>query len=446
MFNRVLVANRGEIALRIMRACRELDVRTVAVFSEPDANAPFVRYADDALPLGGAKLSETYLDMRRIVDLAVKADAEAIHPGYGLLSENAAFPEACNEAGIVFVGPPAAAMRAMGGKAPSRELVRSLGLPVTPGSDGIVPRADDALAVAERLGYPVIVKASAGGGGIGMKVARDAAELRTAFEATQRMAVASFGDGRLLLEKYLDDPRHVEIQVAADGHGRFVHLFERECSVQRRFQKLIEETPSMALTETLREEMGDAAVRIAQAAGYVNLGTVEFIVSRGRFHFLEMNTRLQVEHPITEATTGLDLVQMQLRIAAKEENLPAQSEITRRGHAIECRINAEDPAKNFMPSPGTITSWIEPGGPHVRVDSGVAAGHTVSFHYDPLLAKLIVWAGSRTHAIRRMSRALAEFRVEGVKTTIPFHRATLEHPAFRSGNYSTEIASQVKLA
>src|SRR6184192_3161162 len=422
MFNRILVANRGEIAVRIMRACRELSVPTVAVYSDPDADAPFVRYAHESIPLGGEKLSETYLNIRKVVDAAVKAAADAIHPGYGLLSENPAFPEACKEAGIVFIGPPPAAMRAMGGKAPARELVRSLGVPVTPGSEGIVPRVEDGLPIAERIGYPVLVKATAGGGGIGMKIARDPEELKATFDAMRRMAVA------------------------ADGHGRTVHLFERECSVQRRFQKLIEETPSMALTEELREEMGRAAVRIAEAAGYRNLGTVEFMVSRGHFYFLEMNTRLQVEHPITEVTTGLDLVQLQIRIAAGEEHLPEQASITRRGHGIECRINAEDPAKNFMPNPGTITRWDEPGGPHVRLDSGVAPRSVVSFHYDPLLAKLIVWAGDRPLAIRRMQRALAEFKVEGLKTTIPFHRAALAHPAFVSGNYNTEIAASVKLA
>jgi len=445
MFNRILVANRGEIAVRIMRACRELGIRTTAIFAEPDAGSPFVRHADDSVPLGGSKLSETYLDIGKVLGIAEKTGAEAIHPGYGLLSENPAFAEACKEAGIVFIGPPAAAMRAMGGKAPSRDLVRKIGLPIIPGSEGIVHRVEDAIEVAEGLGYPVIVKASAGGGGIGMKVARNPDELKAAFETTQRLGVASFGDGRLILERCLEDPRHVEIQVAADGRGRTVHVFERECTVQRRFQKLLEETPSMALTEDLRNEMGDAAVRIAQAAGYVNLGTVEFIVSGGRYYFLEMNTRLQVEHPITEVTTGLDLVHMQLQIAAGEARLPPQGEIGRRGHGIECRINAEDPAKNFMPSPGTISTWTEPGGPHVRVDAGVTAGHTVSFHYDPLLAKLVVWGDSRDLAIRRMSRALSEFRVEGVKTTIPFHRTVLEDATFRSGHYTTAIASHIKL-
>jgi len=444
MFNRVLVANRGEIAVRVMRACRELGIRTIAIFSEPDAGSPFVRHADESVPLGGSKLSETYLNIGKVLDIAEKTGAEAIHPGYGLLSENPAFAEACKQAGIVFIGPPAAAMHAMGGKAPSRDLVRGIGLPIVPGSEGIVQRVEDATAVAEGLGYPVIVKASAGGGGIGMKVARSPDELKAVFETTRRLAVASFGDGRLIVEKSLEGPRHVEIQVASDGHGRTVHLFERECTVQRRFQKLLEETPSMALTEDLREEMGNAAVRIAQAAGYVNLGTVEFIVSGRRFYFLEMNTRLQVEHPITEVTTGLDLVHMQLQIAAGDEHLPPQAEIGRRGHGIECRINAEDPAKNFMPSPGTISTWIEPGGPHVRVDAGVAAGHSVSFLYDSLLAKLVVWGGSRDLAIRRMSRALSEFRVEGLRTTIPFHRAILEDAAFRSGHYTTAIASQVK--
>src|SRR5437763_2093388 len=309
-----------------------------------------------------------------------------------------------------------------------------------------IMRACRELSIPTVAVYPDLVKATAGGGGIGMKIARDPEELKAAFDATRRMACASFGDGLLLLEKYLVDPRHLEIQVAADGHGRTVHLFERECSVQRRFQKLIEETPSMALTEELREEMGRAAVRIAEAAGYRTLGTVEFMVSRGHFYFLEMNTRLQVEHPITEVTTGLDLVQLQIRIAAGEEHLPEQASITRRGHGIECRINAEDPAKNFIANPGTITRWDEPTGPHMRLDSGGAPRSVESFHYDPLLAKLIVWAGDRPLAIRRMQRALAEFKVERVKTTTPSHRAALAHPAFVSGNYNTEIAASVKLA
>ncbi|MFA5896158.1 MAG: acetyl-CoA carboxylase biotin carboxylase subunit [Thermoplasmata archaeon] len=446
MFNRVLVANRGEIALRVMRACRELGIETVAVYSEADASAPFVTYADEAFLLGPPKVSESYLKIPKILDVAAKAGAEAIHPGYGLLSENPVFAEACHEAGIAFVGPSPSAMRAMSGKAPSRDLVRSLGVPIIPGSEGILRSVEEAAEAANRLGYPVIMKASAGGGGIGMKMVKDSGELRSAFESTQRLALASFGDGRLIIEKYLDDPRHVEIQVAADGHGRTIHLFERECSVQRRYQKLLEETPSMALTDELREAMGKAAVRVAEAAGYVNLGTVEFVVSRGTFYFLEMNTRLQVEHPVTEETIGRDLVHLQFRIAAGEERLPQQSEITRRGHAIECRINAEDPARNFMPNPGVITSWVEPAGPHVRVDAGVVAGNTVSFHYDPLLAKLIVWAEDRTRAIGRALRALREFTVEGVKTTIPFHRAVLLHPSFRSGKYNTQIASEVKVA
>jgi len=446
MFNRVLIANRGEIALRIMRACRELNMEAIAVYSEADANAPFVNYANEAFLLGGAKVSESYLNISKIIDIAEKARVEAIHPGYGLLSENPLFAEACIESGITFVGPPAAAMRAMGGKAPSRELVSSLGVPVIPGSKGILHNVDEALDTAGHIGYPVIVKASAGGGGIGMKVARDSEDLRQAFEATQRMAIASFGDGRLILEQYLDEPRHVEIQVAADGRGRTVHLFERECSVQRRYQKLLEETPSFAVTDPLRKDMGDAAISIANAVGYENLGTVEFIISKGKFYFLEMNTRLQVEHPITEMTVGWDLVHLQFRIAAQEEQLPSQEEIHRRGHSIECRINAEDPTRNFMPSPGMIASWVEPGGPHVRVDAGVAAGHTVSFHYDPLLAKLVVWAENRSKAMGRMLRALGEFTIEGVKTTIPFHRAVLRDPMFRSGNYSTQIAAQIKLS
>lgn len=444
VFSRVLVANRGEIALRVMRTCRELGVTTVAVFSSVDRDAPFVAYADQAYPLGEPKLSESYLNIPKILDIAAKSGADAVHPGYGLLSENPSFAEACRAAGLGFVGPPPSAMRALGGKAASRKLVASVGVPVIPGSRGILRGVDEALATGEALGYPLVLKASAGGGGIGMRVVGDPAELRAAYEATRRMAVASFGDPGLILEKYLDRPRHVEIQVAIDGHGRSIHLFERECSVQRRYQKLLEETPSLALTEGMREAMAQAALRIVEAAGYRNLGTVEFVLSGGKFHFLEVNARLQVEHPITEATTGLDLVRLQLRIAAGEERLPDQSEVSRRGHAIECRINAEDPAKNFMPNPGLITLWKEPVGPAVRVDSGVAEGYTVSPYYDSLLAKLVVHGDDRPTAVARMSKALEEFRVGGVKTTIPFHRAVLEHPDFRSGNYDTHLISRVR--
>jgi pyruvate carboxylase subunit A len=443
MFNRVLVANRGEIALRVMRACHELGIEVVAVYSEADREAPFVQYADEAFPLGDPVLSESYLNGEKIIDIALGAGVDAVHPGYGLLSENALFARSCAEAGLVFVGPPTSAIKAMGEKAEARKLVASKGVPVIPGSDDLVEGVDEAQEVAERLSYPVILKASAGGGGIGMRVVDGPEEMADAFEATRRMAVASFGSQGIILEKYLPKPRHVEIQVAADGNGHTIHLLERECTVQRRYQKLIEESPSMALTEEIREEMGQAAIRVAEAVGYRNMGTVEFIFSEGSFYFLEMNTRLQVEHPVTEMITGLDLVQHQLRIAAGEGDLPRQEEVRGRGHSIECRINAEDPSRNFMPNPGYISVWRVPCGPWVRVDSGVEAGYTVPYHYDPLLAKVIVWAESRPGAIRRMLRALREFRVEGIKTTIPFHQAALTHPAFQSGDYDTHLASGI---
>lgn len=442
MFDRVLVANRGEIALRVIRACHEVGIEALAVYSDVDKEAPFTAHADQSFPLGDPNLAESYLNIDKIVDIASKAEADAIHPGYGLLSENAAFAQACREAGLTFIGPPPSAIRAMGDKAEARELVASKGVPVIPGSPGLVREVDDASQIAEELGYPVIVKASAGGGGIGMKVVQTEDELAAALDATRRMAQTAFGAQGIILERYLPKPRHVEVQVASDGKNT-IHLFERECSVQRRYQKLIEETPSMALTEDLRQAMGQAAIRVAEAVRYVNLGTVEFMFSQGDFYFLEMNTRLQVEHPITEMTTGTDLVHLQLRIAAGVEDLPQQDEVQPRGHAIECRINAEDPSKNFMPSPGEIRSWVEPGGPWVRVDSGVAPGYTVPYQYDPLLAKVIVWAETREEAIARMQRSLREFQVEGITTTIPFHQAALSHAAFRSGDYDTHLVNDV---
>ncbi|MCJ2530937.1 MAG: acetyl-CoA carboxylase biotin carboxylase subunit [Candidatus Thermoplasmatota archaeon] len=442
MFDRVLVANRGEIALRVIRACHEVGIEALAVYSDVDKEAPFTAHADQSFPLGDPNLAESYLNIDKIVDIASKAEADAIHPGYGLLSENAAFAQACREAGLTFIGPPPSAIRAMGDKAEARELVASKGVPVIPGSPGLVREVDDASQIAEELGYPVIVKASAGGGGIGMKVVQTEDELAAALDATRRMAQTAFGAQGIILERYLPKPRHVEVQVASDGKNT-IHLFERECSVQRRYQKLIEETPSMALTEDLRQAMGQAAIRVAEAVRYVNLGTVEFMFSQGDFYFLEMNTRLQVEHPITEMTTGTDLVHLQLRIAAGVEDLPRQDEVQPRGHAIECRINAEDPSKNFMPSPGEIRSWVEPGGPWVRVDSGVARGYAVPYQYDPLLAKVIVWAETREEAIARMQRSLREFQVEGITTTIPFHQAALNHAAFRSGDYDTHLVNDV---
>ncbi len=445
MFRRVLVANRGEIALRIIRACHDLGIEAVAVYSDADQGAPYVRAADQAVSLGEPTLAESYLNVQKILDAATGADAEAVHPGYGLLSENAAFAQACEQAGLVFVGPPAMAIRAMGEKAEARKLVAAKGVPVIPGSEGAVEDAEEAADVGQALGYPIILKASAGGGGIGMRVVSDAEGVAEAFAGTERMARTAFGSAAIIVEKYLPNPRHVEIQVAADEAGRTIHLLERECSVQRRYQKLIEESPSMALNDEGRRAMGEAAVRVAEAVGYRNLGTVEFIFSRGDFFFLEMNTRLQVEHPVTEMITGLDLVHHQFRIAAGEGDLPSQDEVQAEGHAIECRINAEDPLRNFMPSPGTVALWEPPQGASVRVDAGVETGTTVPFQYDPLVAKLIVWGEDRDAAIDRMLRSLHAFRVEGIPTTIPFHVAALDHPAFRSGAYDTHLANDVKL-
>ncbi|GIV88303.1 MAG: acetyl-CoA carboxylase biotin carboxylase subunit [Chloroflexus sp.] len=433
MFRTVLVANRGEIALRVMRACRELGLRCVAVYSEADRDSPHVAYADDAYLIGPASPAESYLNIEAIIRAAKATGAEAIHPGYGFLAENAGFVRAVTAAGLVFIGPPAEAMERMGGKTAARREATAAGVPVVPGVLEPVTDAAEVRRLGKEFGYPIAIKAVGGGGGRGLRVVRSPNEVDEAFAAARREAEVAFKNGELYVEKYLDDPRHIEIQVLADRYGNAVALGERDCSVQRRHQKLIEECPSPALTPELRAEMGAAAVRLAKAVGYVSAGTLEFLYQDGRYYFLEMNTRIQVEHTVTEMVYGVDLVAAQIRIAQGERLWLKQEDLVPRGHAIECRINAEDPLHNFRPALGAIGAYHEPTGFGVRVDSGVRANYLVPSHYDSLLAKLITWGADRNEAIARMRRALAEYRIEGVTTIIPFHRAALEHPVFVAG-------------
>ncbi|GAC1506171.1 MAG: acetyl-CoA carboxylase biotin carboxylase subunit [Candidatus Dormibacteraceae bacterium] len=440
LFAKILIANRGEIAIRIMRACRELGIATAAVYSDADRNAIHVRYADEAHHIGGAAPTESYLQLDRIVKVAHDCGADAIHPGYGFLSEKAAFPEACEAAGIRFIGPPASAMRALSSKLAARQLAVDHGVPVTPGSGALEPAA--AVAAAQAIGFPVMVKPSGGGGGIGMKVVESERELVAAIESSSQAARSAFGDPTVYIERYVRRPRHIEIQVICDSHGNAVHLGERECSIQRRHQKIMEETPSPAVTADIRAAMGDAAIRAAKAAGYVNAGTVEFIFSEGDFYFLEVNARLQVEHPITEAVTGIDIVKEQIRIAAGLELSFKQEDISWTGHALEMRINAEDPLRKFLPNPKRIARWVTPAGPGVRVDSGFGPGSDVPPNYDSLIAKLIVHGSDRAEAIARAGRALREFVVVGPATTISYHRAILESSDFRSGNLSTRFIEE----
>ncbi len=436
-FGTVLVANRGEIAVRVIRGCRDLGLRSVAVYSEADRGALHTRLADSALEIGPASPSESYLDLERIIAAAKESSADAIHPGYGFLSENPLLAEACDAAGITFIGPPAEAMRAMGDKVRARQRMQQAGVPVVPGTDAISD-PEQALAAAREIGFPILVKASAGGGGIGMRAAHDDDELKAALISCQESAQRFFGDPRVFLERLVTDPRHIEIQVLADTLGNTIHLGERECSIQRRHQKLFEECPSAAISAETREEMGQAAIKAAQAVGYVNAGTVEFIESHGSFYFLEMNTRLQVEHPVTELVTGVDLVAAQLRVAMQQPLPWRQEQIQWRGWAIECRINAEDPWHDFQPTPGRVTSYHEPSGPGVRVDSSLAGPGTVSPYYDPMIAKLIVHGDSRNQAVERGRRALFEYLISGITTNIPFHAALLEDTDFLEGKLTTE--------
>jgi pyruvate carboxylase subunit A len=437
MFKKVLVANRGEIAIRVMRACREMGIATVAVCSEADKNALFAKYADEAYLIGPAPTSQSYLNMDAIIEVAKKTGTDAIHPGYGFLSENPAFAKRCEDEGIIFIGPPSHVIAEMGSKIRARNLMIKAGVPVVPGTKDAVEDVDEALKVADEIGYPVLLKASAGGGGIGMKVVHSRSEFASALNSTRQMAGSAFGDSSVFIEKYVEEPRHIEIQILADSYGNTVYLSDRECSIQRRHQKLIEEAPSPIMTPELRKEMGDSAVKVAKAIGYVNAGTVEFLYSKGNYYFLEVNTRLQVEHGITEMVTGIDIVKEQLRVACGEKLELEQEDITIDGHAIECRINAEDPLNDFAPSPGKIRRYRSAGGPGVRVDSGVHMGYTISPFYDSMISKLCVWGRTRDEAIARMQRALYEYVVVGVTTNIPFHKAVMRNPAFRKGDLTT---------
>lgn len=433
MLKKVLVANRGEIALRVIRACRELGIETVAVYSEADRLAPHVLYADEACLIGPPPSAQSYLQVEKLIEVAKRTGCDAVHPGYGFLSERAHFAEAVMDARLIFVGPSASAITAMGDKTEARRRMMAAGVPVVPGTTTALQSTEEAIADADRIGYPVLLKAAAGGGGKGMRVVHHVDELARAFEAASNEARSAFGDGSVYLEKYLEGPRHIEIQVLADAHGNTVHLGERECSIQRRHQKLVEEAPSPALTPELRARMGAAAVSAARAVNYCNAGTIEFLYQDGEFYFLEMNTRIQVEHPVTELVTGIDLVQWQLRVAAGEALPFEQRDIAWRGHAIECRITSEDPANNFLPSTGRIEVMNLPTGPGVRWDGGIERGSEVSLYYDPMLAKLIVHGPDRASAIERMRRALDELTIVGIETSAPFHRRVMVEPDFQAG-------------
>ncbi|MDR3586609.1 MAG: acetyl-CoA carboxylase biotin carboxylase subunit [Desulfosporosinus sp.] len=440
MFKKILIANRGEIALRIIRACRELDIQTVAVFSEGDREALHVKAADESVCIGPVASAKSYLNIPNIISAAELTGVDAIHPGYGFLSENARFAEICESCGIAFIGPSPQAIETMGDKAKARKAMIEAGVPVVPGSKDIITDEETATLVAEDIGYPVLIKASAGGGGKGMRVAQNVKELRSSIQAAQNEAQAAFGNSEVYLEKYVEEPRHIEFQILGDKYGTVVHLGERDCSLQRRHQKLLEEAPSSALTPELRAKMGAIAVKAAKSANYSNAGTIEFLLDRhGNFYFIEMNTRIQVEHPVTELVTGLDLVKEQIRLAAGEPLGFTQRDVQIRGWAIECRINAENPDKNFMPSPGTIKIYHVPGGPGVRVDSAVYQGYTVPPYYDSMVGKLIVWGATRQEAIARMKRALEEYVIEGIYTTIPFHLKVLDNAFYRRGEVYTNF-------
>jgi acetyl-CoA carboxylase biotin carboxylase subunit len=442
-FQKILVANRGEIAVRIIRACRELGIETVAVYSEADRDALHVRLADEAYCIGPTVSKESYLNFTNIMSVALLTEADAIHPGYGFLSENADFAEICEQCGVVFIGPSADAITKMGDKSVAKQTMKAADVPVIPGSDGLVETVEDAVAIARDIGYPVIIKATAGGGGKGIRIAEDEETLIHQITVAQQEAQANFGNSGVYLEKYLTGMKHVEIQIIADKHGNVVHLGERDCSVQRRRQKLLEEAPCPILTPETRRLMGEAAVRAARAVNYSGAGTLEFLLGPdGKFYFMEMNTRIQVEHPVTEMITGIDLIKEMIRVAEGEPLSFTQDDVRFDGWAIECRINAEDPNRNFMPSPGQVKFYLPPGGYGVRVDSAVYPGYTISPHYDSMVAKLIVWAPTRDEAVARMKRALGEFAVEGVHTTIPFHLKLLEHRIFLAGTHDIKFLEE----
>jgi acetyl-CoA carboxylase biotin carboxylase subunit len=443
---KLLIANRGEIALRILRSCRELGISTVAVHSTVDRNALHVQLADEAVCVGEAPSSRSYLNIPNILAAATSRGADAIHPGYGFLAESAAFAEICRDHGLTFVGPSPEAILAMGDKSTAKRTMQKVGVPTIPGSEGLLASAEEAAALAESMGFPVMIKATAGGGGRGMRLVPAADQLEALFKAAQGEAEAAFGNPGLYMEKFIDRPRHVEVQVLADRFGNVVHLGERDCSIQRRHQKLLEEAPSPGLDPDVRTRMGQAAAAAARTIGYEGAGTVEFLLDRsGAFYFMEMNTRIQVEHPVTEMVTGLDLIAEQLRIAGGEPISVSQEEVHLQGHAIECRINAEDPRQNFRPAPGKITGWLPPGGPGVRVDSHVYTGYEIPPFYDSLIGKLIVWAPTREMALRRLRRALSEWAVTGIPTTIDFHLALLDRPEFQKGEVYTKFVEEKML-
>ncbi len=443
MFKKVLIANRGEIALRVIRACHELGIETVAVHSTADADSLHVRFADEAVCIGPPPSRESYLNIRSLLSAAEVTGADAIHPGYGFLSENPGFAEVVEKLGLKFIGPRSEMLKLMGNKVAAREAMEKAGLPLLPGARGVLRDADEAERVAKKVGFPVIMKAAAGGGGRGMKIVREPSAVRKAFEGASAEALAAFGDGSMYLERYVEEPRHIEMQIVADEHGNIIHLGERECSVQRRHQKLIEEAPSPAVTEQMRKEMGEVALKAMRAIGYNNVGTIEFLLDeKGNFFFMEMNTRIQVEHPVTEQVYGLDLLRLQIKLANGDKLERTQESVVPRFHAIECRVNAEDPM-TFAPSPGNITGYHQPGGYGVRVDTMAYEGYRVQPYYDSLVAKLICWGDKRDVAISRMRRALDEYVIEGIKTNIPFHRRVMAHQGFLDGRYDTRIVEQI---
>ncbi len=444
LLNKILIANRGEIAVRIIRSCREMGIKTVAVYSDADRESLHVKMADESVCIGGAHPGQSYLNIPNIISAALTKGAEGVHPGYGFLAENASFAETCQEQGLKFIGPSPRAMISMGAKAQAKSMMSQAGVPVAPGSEGLLKGSDQIKLIAEEIGYPVLVKASAGGGGRGMRIAMNEGELEKAAQMARQEAEASFGDGSIYLEKYILRPRHVEFQILADQHGNVVHLGERDCTLQRRHQKLVEETPCPVLTPELRSSMGTAAVRAAQAVNYAGAGTVEFLLGEdGSYYFIEMNTRIQVEHPVTEWVTGIDLIAETIRIASDQELGYSQEEVELRGASIECRINAEDPANNFAPCPGQITEYLPPGGIGVRVDSGIYSGCKIPPFYDSMIAKLITWGRDRREAMGRMERALGEFQIRGVKTTIPFLQQLMRNEQFRSGIVDTSFINSL---
>lgn len=440
MFKKVLIANRGEIAVRIIRALKELGIFSVAVYSEPDKDSLHVKLADEAYCIGPAKPAQSYLNIASIISVAEISGSDAIHPGYGFLAENEKFTDICNEHGIKFIGPKKEAMQKMGDKSTAKKTVMKAGVPVVPGSSGNVPDVKEAIKVANKIGYPVLIKATAGGGGKGMRIVRAENELDHAFNMARTEAGASFGNSDVYIEKYIEEPRHIEVQILGDSFGNVIHLGERDCSIQRRHQKLVEEALSPVVDQKLRDKLGSAAVKAAKAVNYESAGTIEFIFDNaGRFYFMEMNARVQVEHPVTEMVTNVDIIKEQIMIAAGEKLSLTQRDVKFSGHAIECRINAEDPSKNFMPSPGEITAYLPPGGIGIRVDSHAYSGYKILPYYDSLIAKLLAWGKTREESIERMKRALDEYVIVGIKTTIPFHLKVMENDAFKSGKFSTHF-------